>query len=56
MGHVLGAKKSNFLIRGAEAAEATLSSRILFLPSERGPSAPVPSIVDENWAGVDIMS
>ena len=22
---------------------------------ERGPSAPVPSIVDENWAGVDIM-
>ena len=24
-------------------------------PSERGPSAPVPSIVDENWAGVDMM-
>ena len=24
-------------------------------PSERGPSAPVPSIVYENWAGVDIM-
>ena len=24
-------------------------------PSERGPSAPVPSIVHENWAGVDIM-
>ena len=24
--------------------------------SERGPSAPVPSSVDENWAGVDIMS
>ena len=29
--------------------------RILFPPSERGPSAPVASIVDENWAGVDIM-
>ena len=28
---------------------------ILFPPSERGPSAPVPSIVDENWAGVDMM-
>ena len=27
----------------------------LLLPSERGPSAPVPSIVYENWAGVDIM-
>ena len=26
-----------------------------FHPSERGPSAPVPSIVDENWTGVDIM-
>ncbi len=23
---------------------------------ERGPSAPVPSIMYENWAGVDIMS
>ena len=23
--------------------------------TERGPSAPVPSIVDENWAGVDMM-
>ena len=22
---------------------------------ERGPSAPVPSIVDENWTGVDMM-
>jgi hypothetical protein len=30
-------------------------SRILFPPSERGPSAPVPSIVYENWAGVDMM-
>ena len=32
-----------------------MSSRILFPPSERGPSAPVPSIVYENWAGVDMM-
>ena len=24
-------------------------------PSARGPSAPVPSNVDENWAGVDMM-
>ena len=24
-------------------------------PTERAPSAPVPSIVDENWAGVDMM-
>ena len=24
-------------------------------PSERGPSAPVPSNLYENWAGVDIM-
>ena len=23
--------------------------------SERGPSAPVPSSVDENWTGVDMM-
>ena len=23
--------------------------------TERGPSAPVPSIVHENWAGVDMM-
>ena len=29
--------------------------RILLPPSERGPSAPVPSIVYENWAGVDMM-
>jgi hypothetical protein len=33
-----------------------LSSRILFPPSERAPSAPVPSIVYENRAGVDMMS
>jgi len=32
-----------------------LSSRILFPPSERGPSAPVPSNLYENWAGVDVM-
>jgi hypothetical protein len=32
-----------------------LSSRILFPPSERAPSAPVPSSVYENWAGVDMM-
>ena len=32
-----------------------MSSRILLPPSERGPSAPVPSSVNENWAGVDIM-
>jgi hypothetical protein len=32
-----------------------LSSRILLPPSERGPSTPVPSIVNENRAGVDIM-
>jgi len=32
-----------------------LSSKILLPPSERGPSAPVPSIVNENWAGVDMM-
>ena len=32
-----------------------LSSRVFLPPSERWPSAPVPSIVDENWAGVDIM-
>ena len=31
------------------------NSRILFPPSERGPSAPVPSNVYENWTGVDIM-
>ena len=31
-------------------------SRILLPPSERGPSAPVPSNLYENWAGVDIMS
>ena len=30
-------------------------SRNLLPPSERGPSAPVPSIVYENWAGVDMM-
>ena len=33
-----------------------MSSRILLPPSGRGPSAPVPSSVYENWAGVDIMS
>ena len=32
-----------------------MSSRILLPPSERGPSAPVPSNVDENSAGVDMM-
>jgi hypothetical protein len=32
-----------------------LSSRILLPPSERAPSAPVPSNVYENWAGVDMM-
>ena len=32
-----------------------MSSRILFPPSERGPSAPVPSNLYENWAGVDMM-
>ena len=32
-----------------------MSSRIIFPPSEHAPSAPVPSSVDENWAGVDIM-
>ena len=32
-----------------------LSSRILFPPSERAPSAPVPSNLYENWAGVYIM-
>ena len=32
-----------------------LSSEILFPASQRGPSAPVPSSVYENWAGVDII-
>ena len=32
-----------------------MSSRILLPPSERGPSAPVPSDMYENWTGVDIM-
>ena len=32
-----------------------LSSRILFPPSERGQSAPVPSNLYANRAGVDIM-
>ncbi len=40
--------------RGGAAASHG-PSRILFPPSERGLSAPVPSIMYENWAGVDIM-
>ena len=32
-----------------------LDGRNLLPPSERAPSAPVPSIVYENWTGVDIM-
>ena len=45
---------------GEEDAEHVLDGppthrRILLPPSERAPSAPVPSIVDENWAGVDMM-
>ena len=50
MRHLPGAEKNNFLIRDIDDA-----TRILLPPSERGPSAPVPSIADENWAGVDIM-
>ena len=32
-----------------------MSFEILLPPSERGPSAPVPLIMYENWAGVDMM-
>ena len=42
MGHLLGGEKFFFLIRDIDGPE-------------RGPSAPVPSIVHENWAGVDMM-
>ena len=103
MGHVLGAEKGIFQIRGDDGAmlqggraglilsipakEVSLGSpRVgtihvqaptphtpplqaflvdfsqqttrfshLFPPSERGPSAPVPSNMYENWAGVDMM-
>ena len=42
--------------RVGEVRVAADEPRILFPPSERGPSAPVPSNMYENWAGVDIMS
>ena len=39
---------------GPQQCAETYHDRIPLPPSERGPSAPVSSIVDENWTGVDI--
>ena len=52
---------SSEVFAGVRAAPESSDERdvrgieLLFPPSERGLSAPVPSNLYENWAGVDIM-
>ena len=41
--------------RGIHTDRAGIKGDLTILASERGPSAPVPSIMYENWTGVDMM-